>query len=84
MIWVARSFWKVFQLVRAVFEKFRAGSVSWGGLTAPQAVKCQAGGLTAQCRRSNRPGKSEQNFALCGILMLHCSIGSGGGCLGSR
>jgi hypothetical protein len=35
-------------------------------------------------RRFNRPGKSEKNFALCGILMLHCSIGSGGGCFGSR
>jgi hypothetical protein len=30
------SVWKVFQLVRANFEQFGAGSVSWGDLTAPR------------------------------------------------
>jgi hypothetical protein len=77
MIWASGSIWKVFQLVRAVFEKFGAGPVSWGGLTAPQAVRCLVGGLTAWCRRSNRPRQSERNFALCCILMLHCCFGSG-------
>jgi hypothetical protein len=33
------SFWKVFQLVGAIFEKFGAGPVTWGGLTAPKAVR---------------------------------------------
>jgi hypothetical protein len=28
--------WKVFKLVRAVFEKFGARLVSWGGLTTPK------------------------------------------------
>jgi hypothetical protein len=39
VIWAPGSIWKVFQLVQAVFEKFGAGPVSWGGLTAPQAVR---------------------------------------------
>jgi hypothetical protein len=34
MIWAPRSIWKVFKLVWAVSEKFGAGPVSWGGLTA--------------------------------------------------
>jgi hypothetical protein len=46
MFWAPGSFWKVFQLVRAGFEKFGAGPVTWGGLTAPKAVRCVAGGLT--------------------------------------
>jgi hypothetical protein len=44
----------VFKVVRAGFEKFGAGSVSWGGLTAPRwsdprgaVLPAQAGGLTA-------------------------------------
>jgi hypothetical protein len=73
----------VFQLLRAVFEKFGVGLVAWGSLTAPQAVKCLVGSLTAWCRRSNRPGQSEQNFALCCIPLLHCCIVSGGVCFGS-
>jgi hypothetical protein len=36
MIWAPGSIWKVFQLVQAVFEKYDAGPVSWGGLTAPR------------------------------------------------
>jgi hypothetical protein len=52
MFWAPGSIWKVFQLVRANFEQFGAGPVTWGG-------------LTAWCRRSNRPGQSEQNLALC-------------------
>jgi hypothetical protein len=48
----------------------------------PQAVRCVVGGLTAWGRRSNRPGQSEQFFALCCIPMLHCCIGSGGVCFG--
>jgi hypothetical protein len=58
------SVWKVFQLVQANFEQFDSGPVTWGGLTATQAVSCVVGGLTAWGRRSNRPGKSEQ-FFLC-------------------
>jgi hypothetical protein len=34
--WGTGSIWKVFQLVRAVFDKFGPGPVSWGGLTAPK------------------------------------------------
>jgi hypothetical protein len=34
MIWAPESICKVFKVVRAVFEKFGAGPVSWGGLTA--------------------------------------------------
>jgi hypothetical protein len=48
----------VFKVVRAVFEKFGAGPVSWGSLTAPQAVRSKRGGLTSQGMRSNRPGQS--------------------------
>jgi hypothetical protein len=73
----------VFKVVRAIFEKFGSGPVSWGGLTASQAVRSQRGGLTAQGMRSNRPGQSEQAFSLCGIPMLHHCIGSGGVCSGS-
>jgi hypothetical protein len=36
MFWAHGSIWKVFKVVRAVFEKFGAGPVSWGGLTAPR------------------------------------------------
>jgi hypothetical protein len=59
MLWAPGSVWKVFQLVRAIFEQFGAGPVSWGGLTAPLAVRCDPGGLTVLYRRSNRPGQSE-------------------------
>jgi hypothetical protein len=31
--------WKVFQLVRANFEQFGTRSVTWGGLTGPQAFR---------------------------------------------
>jgi hypothetical protein len=83
MFWAPGSIWKVFQLVRANFEQFGAGPVTWGGLTAPQAVRCVVSGLTAWCRRSNHPWQSEQFIALCCILVLHCCIGSGGVCFGS-
>jgi hypothetical protein len=39
MILAPRSIWKVFKLVRADFEKFGEGPVSWGDLTATQAVR---------------------------------------------
>jgi hypothetical protein len=39
MISAPGTSWKVFHLVRVVLEQFSAGPVSWGGLTAPQAVK---------------------------------------------
>jgi hypothetical protein len=77
MIWAPGSIWKVFQLVRANFERFGAGPVPWGGLTAPLAVSCVVGGLTAL-------GKVSRFFALCCILVLHCCIGSGGVRFGSR
>jgi hypothetical protein len=72
MILVPGSTWKVFQLIRVVFEKFGTGPVSWGGLTAPQAVRWQVGCLTARCRQSNHPGQSEEDFALCCIPVVHC------------
>jgi hypothetical protein len=31
MIWAPGSIWKVFQLVRAIFEQFGVGPVTWGG-----------------------------------------------------
>jgi hypothetical protein len=34
MLWAPGSVWKVFHLVRAIFEQFDAGPVTWGGLTA--------------------------------------------------
>jgi hypothetical protein len=83
MIWAPGSIWKVFQLVWAIFEQFGAGSATWGSLTAPQAVRCLVGGLTAYWRWSNRLGQSEQNFARCCISVLHCCIGSEGVCFGS-
>jgi hypothetical protein len=70
MLWPPGSVWKVFKLVRANFEQFGAGPVSWSVLTAP--------GGQLRCRRSNRPGLGEQIFALCCIPVLHCCIGSGG------
>jgi hypothetical protein len=43
MLWAPGSVWKVFQLVREVFEQFGVGSDSWGGLTAPRrSVEAQA------------------------------------------
>jgi hypothetical protein len=39
MIWAPGSIWKVFKLVREDFEKFGAGPISCGGLTATQAVR---------------------------------------------
>jgi hypothetical protein len=36
MIWTPGSIWKVFKVVPAGFEKFGAGPVSLGGLTAPK------------------------------------------------
>jgi hypothetical protein len=83
MLWAPGSVWKVFQLVRANFGQFGAGPVSWGGLTAPKAVRCGTGGLTALYRRSNHPGQSEQVFALCCFPALHYCICSGGVCFGS-
>jgi hypothetical protein len=41
------------------------------------------GGLTAWCRKSNRPRQSEQVFAPWCIAMLHFCIGSRGVCFGS-
>jgi hypothetical protein len=41
MFWAPGSIWKVFKVVRAVFENFGKGPVSWGGLTSPLAVKSQ-------------------------------------------
>jgi hypothetical protein len=38
MIWAPGNIWKVFQLIRVVFETLGAGPVSWVGLTTPQAV----------------------------------------------
>jgi hypothetical protein len=78
MLWAPGSVWKVFQLVRANFVEFGAVPVSWGGLTAPQAVRSGSGGLTALYRRSNRPGQCEQVFALYCIPALHCCIRPGG------
>jgi hypothetical protein len=71
MFWAPGSVWKVFQLFRAYFEQFGAGPVSWGGLTAPKAVRSGTGGLTALYMRSNRPGQCEQVFSLCCIPELH-------------
>jgi hypothetical protein len=59
----------------------RAGHM--GQSNRPQAVRWGAGGLTALYRRSNRPGQSEQFFAVCCIPVLHCCICSGGVCFGS-
>jgi hypothetical protein len=59
----------------------RAGFL--GRSNRPHAVSCCQGGLTTLCRRSYRPGLSEQIFALCCIPVLHCCIGSGGVCFGS-
>jgi hypothetical protein len=43
MLWAPGNVWKVFKLVRANFEQFGAGTVSWGGLTAPRrSVELQA------------------------------------------
>jgi hypothetical protein len=72
MLWAPGSVWKVFQLVRANFEQFGAGPVTWGGLTATQAVSCVVGGLTVWGRRSNCPGQSEQFFLL--FVALPCCI----------
>jgi hypothetical protein len=36
MIWAPGSIRKVFKVVRADFEKFGAGPISWGGLTTPR------------------------------------------------
>jgi hypothetical protein len=59
----------------------RAGLL--GRSNRPQAVRWGAGGLTALCRRSNRPWAWWVVFALCCIPVLHCCIGSGGVCFGS-
>jgi hypothetical protein len=69
MIWALGSIWKVFQLVRANFEQFGAGPVKGRSNRPPSG---QMFGM-----RSNRPGQSEQVFALCCIAMLHCCNGSG-------
>jgi hypothetical protein len=52
MPWAPGSVWKVFQLVRANFEQFVTGPVTWGSLTATQAVRCVVGGITALGRVS--------------------------------
>jgi hypothetical protein len=80
MLWAPGSVWKVLKLVRANFEQFGAGPVTWGGLTATKAVRWSASGLTALYRRSNRPGQCEQFFALCCIPVLYCCICSWGVC----
>jgi hypothetical protein len=70
----------VFQLVRAIFEQFGAGPVTWGGLTAPRAVRCVVASITTWCGQSNRPGQSEQVFALCCIAALvqgECALAQG-------
>jgi hypothetical protein len=59
----------------------RAGLM--GRSNRPQAVRCVVGGLTAWGRRSNRPGQSEQFFALCCFPVLLCCICLGGVCFGS-
>jgi hypothetical protein len=84
MLWAPGSVWKVFQLVLAIFEQFGAGPVTWGGLTATQAVSCVVGGLTAWGRRSNRPGQSEQfllfvAFPCCiaALVQGECALAQG-------
>jgi hypothetical protein len=47
MIWAPGSYSKVCQLVRAIFEQFGEGPVTWGGLTAHLAIRIVAAGLTA-------------------------------------
>jgi hypothetical protein len=66
----------VSKVVQAVFEKFGAGPISWGGLTAP--------GGQIQEGSSKHPGQTEHVFALCCIPMLHRCIDSGGVCFGSE
>jgi hypothetical protein len=84
MFWAPGSIWKVFQLVRAVFEKFGAGPVSRGGLTAPKAVRWQAGSLTAWCRRSNHPSKVSKIFlfvafpyCIAALVQGECALAQG-------
>jgi hypothetical protein len=51
-----------------------------GRSNRPQAVRWSAGGLTALYRRSNRPGQSEQVFALCCIAAFvqgECALAQG-------
>jgi hypothetical protein len=64
------SFWKVWCM-----------SGLMGRSNRPLAVRWQVSGLTARCRQSNRPGQSEQDFALCCIPVVHCCIGSGAACI---
>jgi hypothetical protein len=80
MLWAPVSVWKVFQLVRTIFEKFGAGPITWGKSNRP----CVVDGLTAWGRRSNRHGQSEKFesavFARCCIPVLHCCMCSEGVC----
>jgi hypothetical protein len=64
------KFWAVWCRVGLLGRSNRLQEVSWG-----------AGGLTALWRRSNRPGLSEQIFALCCIGSGGVCFGSGGACI---
>jgi hypothetical protein len=46
MLWAPGSVWKVFQLVRANFEQFGAGPVTWRGLPPPDG---QMSGRRSNC-----------------------------------
>jgi hypothetical protein len=58
------------------FEKFGAGSVSWGSLTAP-GDQIPEGRSDRPDMRSNRPSRCELFLLLVCIPMLRCCIGSG-------
>jgi hypothetical protein len=84
MIWAPGSFWNVFKVVQAGFEKFRAGSVSWGALTAPQAVRSQRGGMTAQAGSLTALGRVSRFllfvvFPCCiaALVQGECALGQG-------
>jgi hypothetical protein len=81
-VWACFGHLGVFGRCSNWFGQFFSSLVQ-GRSNRPHAVSCCAGGLTAVVRRSNRPGLSEQIFALCCIPVLHCRIGSGGVCFGS-
>jgi hypothetical protein len=77
MLCAPGSVWKVFKLVQANFEHSGAGPVSWAGLTTPS-------GLTALCRRSNRPGLGEEfllfaAFPCCiaALVQGECALAQG-------
>jgi hypothetical protein len=73
MILAPGSIWKVFKVVRAVLKSLVQGR-SLGRSNRPQAVRSQAGGLTALCRVSRFLPFVEFPCCIAALVQGECAL----------